>query len=101
MLQGLYREKSRPGPCIYSKSVNITVALYGKVAIWRFMLNQKMQYYSGFMGESRVQVPLYTAKVSILQGFCSGFVRSKALPLPGGSGSPHYLEALEGYNLAL
>jgi len=60
-----------------------------------------MQYYIGFIGKNRVQVPLCTAKVTILQWFYSGFVRSKALPLPGGSGSPHYLEALEGYNLAL
>jgi len=41
-------------------------------------VQQGCQYYRGFIGKSRVQAPLYTARVSILQGLC----REKSCPGP-------------------
>ncbi len=88
-LQGFYREKSCPGPFVYSKGVNITRALYGKVVSRPLCIQQGCQYYSGFIGKNRVQAPLYTARVSILQGLyreksCPGpFVYSKGVNITG------------------
>ncbi len=61
ILQLLYRGKSCTGPLVYSKSVNITGALWGKIAIRRATLSQKMPYHRGCIGKSRAQAPLYTA----------------------------------------
>jgi len=68
ILQGFYRQKSCLDPCAYSKGVNITGVIWGKVAIRSCTPIQKMQYDMGCIVKSRAQAPLYTAKVSILQG---------------------------------
>ncbi len=68
ILHGFYRQKSCLDPCAYSKGVNITGVIWGKVAIRSCTPIQKMQYDMGCIVKSRAQAPLYTAKVSILQG---------------------------------
>ncbi len=68
ILQGFYRQKSCPDQLVYSKGVDITGVVEGKIAIQRCTLIQKMQYYMGCIVKGRAQAPLHTAKVSILQG---------------------------------